>query len=73
MQEGTYTLGVMRSTRTVGSGVGSHVYSAERRATLVCRARIGGPWPSCRCTALSQDITAREALAACNVPRYSES
>ncbi len=73
MHEGMHTGGIIYSARTVGGGAGSHVTAAEqwpphmfplRRVELCTRSRSA---------ALPPAATARRAIAARNVARYSES
>ena len=71
MQEGARTGSVIHSARTVGGGVGLCVPAAERRPLHMFPQRRVEPCTRYRSAELPPDVTARRALAACNVARYS--
>ena len=72
MYEGRCYGCVVHSPRTVGISVASHVGSGEQRLPHVCRERISGPCQRYHSAQSPPIVTARPALAACNVSSYSE-
>ena len=73
MREMSFADSLMHLPRTVGIGVGSHVGSREWRLPPVYRECSSGPCPRYRSAPLPPVMTAKSALAACNVSSYSES
>ena len=61
------------SARTVGASAGSRVPATEQRPLHMFPQRRIGPCTRFRSAESSPVATARRAIAACNVARYSES
>ena len=72
MHEGVRTGSVIHSARTVGGGAGSR-FPASVPPPHMFPQRMDGPCTRYRSAEFPPDVTARRMLAACNVPRYSES
>ena len=64
---------VVHSARTVGGGAGSRVPATEQRPPHMFPQRRIDPCTRYRSVALPPVVTARQAIAACNAARYSES
>ena len=73
MHEGVRTGGVIHSARTGGVGAGSLVTVAAQRPSHMFPHRTAGACTRYRSAELPPVATARRAIAACNVTRYSES
>ncbi len=73
MHEGVRTGSVTYSARTVGGGAGSCVPAIEQRPLHLFPQQKIGPGTRNRSAAQPPVVTARRAIAACNVARYSES
>ena len=64
---------VVHSARTVGGGAGSRVPATERPPPHTFPQRRIEPCTRYRSAESPPVVTARRAIAACNVARYSES
>ena len=73
MHAGAHTGSVNYSGRTVGCDAGARVTVAPQRSPHMFPQRRIGPCTRYRSAALPPVATARRAIAACNVARYSES
>ncbi len=73
MRAGRRTGSITDSARIVGVGAGSLVTAAEHWPPLMFPHRSAGPCTRYLFAALPPVATARRAIAACNVARYSES
>ena len=73
MHAGARTGSINYSGRTVGGGAGSHVTAAPQRSPHMFPHRSAGECIRRRSAGSLPAATARRAIAACNVARYSES
>ena len=73
MHEGVRTGNVIRSARTVGASAGSRVPATEQRPLHMFPQRRIEPCTRYRSAESPPVVTARQAIAACNASRYSES
>ncbi len=73
MRAGARTGSVNYSGRTVGGHAGARVTAAPQWSPHMFPQRRVGPCTRYRSAGLPSVATARRAIAACNVARYSES
>ena len=73
MREGVRTGSITYAARTFGVAAGSRVPVTEQRTPHMVPQRSAGECIRHRSAESSPVATARQAIAACNVARYSES